>query len=143
MEKVKKSTKKFIGSWQLMEWTAELDNGEIVFPFGEDAKGRITYDKDGYMSVQIMKNRRHLFQSEDPLQAQPEEITEAYNGFIAYCGLYEVNPDMHQILHHIEISSFPNWVGQHQLRHYEFTEDKLILKSDFIGKSRHKLIWKK
>ena len=142
-ENVKMSNEKFIGSWELKEWTAELTSGKIVFPFGEDAKGRITYDDFGNMTVQIMKKNRSQFISEDPLQAQPEEVYEAYNGFIAYCGYYEVNVDNNRVVHHIEISSFPNWVGQNQIRFFEFKDDKLILSTDLIGSSRHKLIWKK
>lgn len=143
MENVKMSNEKFIGSWELKEWTAESAGGKIEFPFGEDAKGRITYDKFGYMAVQIMKNNRSQFLSEDPLQAQPDEVFDAYNGFIAYCGNYEVNVINNQVVHQIKISSFPNWVGQNQIRFYEFKEDKLILSTDIIGSSRHKLIWKK
>ena len=131
----------FIGSWTLQEWTAESTSGKITFPFGNDAKGRITYDDLGNMSVQIMKNNRSKFLSEDPLQAHPDEVLDAYNGFIGYCGKYEVNPN--QVIHQIEISSFPNWVGQNQIRFYEFREGNLILSTDFIGSSRHSLIWEK
>ena len=143
MENMKTSSKKFVGSWELKEWTAELNNGEMVFPFGEEVKGRITYDEKGNMAVQIMKKNMLQFLSEDPLQAQPDEVIGAYNGFIAYCGSYEVNFNNNQVVHQIEISSFPNWVGQNQIRNYEFKEDKLILRTDVIGSSRHKLIWEK
>jgi len=140
---MKTSDKKFVGSWHLLEWTAELNNGEIVFPFGNDAKGRISYDENGNMAVQIMKNNLPKFISEDPLQAQPEEMIESYNGSFAYCGRYEVNHKSDEVVHHIEISSFPNWVGQNQVRYFEFKGDKLILSTDPIGLTRHKLIWKK
>ena len=142
-ENIKMSNEKFVGSWELKEWTAELTDGKVVFPYGEDAKGRITYDEFGNMAVQIMKNNRSQFLSEDPLQAQPDEVLAAYNGFIAYCGNYEVNLNSNQVVHQIKISSFPNWVGQNQIRYFEFNEDKLILSTDIIGSSRHKLIWKK
>jgi hypothetical protein len=80
----KMANEKFIGAWELKEWTAELNGDSIAFPFGEDAIGRITYDSSGYMAVQIMKNNRSKFLSDDPLQAQPDEVVVAYNGFIAY-----------------------------------------------------------
>jgi len=140
---MKTSNKKFVGVWKLKEWTAELNNGQTVFPFGEDAKGQITYDEKDNMAVQIMKNNIPQFLSEDPLKAQPEEMIVAYDGFIAYCGYYEVNLNSNQVVHQIEISSFPNWVGQNQIRYYEFKGDKLILSTDVIGSSRHKLIWEK
>ena len=142
-ENIKNIKGEFVGSWQLKAWTAELSDGKIVFPFGEDAIGRITYDDYGNMAVQIMKNNRSNFLSDDPLQAQSDEVVVAYNGFIAYSGYYEVNVESNQVVHQIKISSFPNWVGQDQTRYYEFKEDKLILSTDLIGSSRHKLIWEK
>lgn len=143
MENMKMKNEKFVGSWELKEWTSRLNDESKVFPFGEDAKGRITYDSNGNMSVQIMKNNRSQFLSEDPLEAQPDEVVVAYNGFIAYCGYYEVNLNSNQVVHKIEISSFPNWVGQNQVRYFKFKDDRLILSTDVIGSNRHKLIWVK
>ena len=133
----------FIGSWELKKWTAELDDGTEVFPFGEDAIGRITYDKHWNMSVQLMKNDRPKFHSEDPLQATPDEMFKAFRDFLSYCGSYEVYNNPNQVVHRINISSFPNWVGQNQIRKFEFMDDKLILSTDTIGSSRHRLVWQK
>ncbi|NND35016.1 MAG: lipocalin-like domain-containing protein [Saprospiraceae bacterium] len=143
MKTIKTFNKKFIGSWELKEWTAELNDGSIVHPFGKDAIGRITYDGHSNMAVQIMKNNRPNFLSEDPLQGQPDEVVTAYGGFIAYCGTFEVLSDANQVVHKIAISSFPNWVGQDQFRNYEFKDDNLILSTNVIGSSRHRLVWEK
>lgn len=137
------TNEKFDGSWELKKWTAELKSGEIVFPYGADAKGILTYDKYGNMAVQLMKNNRPKFSSEDPLNAQPEEVWDAYNGFIAYSGSYEVDTSSNKVIHHIKLTSFPNWVGKNQTRYYEFKDDNLILSTDLIGESKHKLIWEK
>ena len=135
--------KKFIGSWELLKWTAELNDGTEVFPFGEDALGRITYETNGSMSVQLMKNSRPKFLSEDPLQAKPHEVIVAFKDFLSYCGSYEVYKNPDQVVHQIEISSFPNWTGQNQIRKFEFKDDLLILSTDTIGSSRHRLVWQK
>ena len=83
------------------------------------------------------------FLSEDPLQAKNDEILNAYNSFIAYSGSFEVDTNSNQIIHHVDLSSFPNWVGQNQIRYYTFKGDSLILSTDFIGESKHKLTWAK
>ena len=142
-ENVTMSNAKFHGSWELKEWTAELISGEVVYPYGDDAKGIITYDKLGHMAVQVMKNKISNFISEDPLNAQPEEVWDAYNGFIAYSGSYDIDSSSNKVIHHIRLSSFPNWVGQNQIRYYKFKDDYLILSTDFIETSKHKLIWKR
>jgi len=134
---------KFIGSWELKKWTAELNDGTEFFPFGEDAVGRISYDSDSNMSVHIMKNNRPPFHSEDPLNATPDEMFTAFGDFISYCGSYVIYNNPNQVVHQIKISSFPNWVGQNQIRKFEFKDDKLILSTDTIGSSRHRLVWQK
>ena len=133
----------FIGAWELQEWTIEKEDGSIEFPYGEDAIGKINYDGHGQMSVMIMKNNRPLMLSEDPLQSQPNEVLAAFKGFIAYSGNYEVHPHSNQVVHQIKMSSVPNWVGQNQIRKFEFRDDQLILSTDFIGPNKHKLVWRK
>lgn len=142
-EDVTTANTKFDGSWELKEWVAELTSGEMVYPYGEDAKGVLTYDQFGNMAVQLMKSKRPKFLSEDPLSAKPEEVWEAYNGFIAYSGSYEVDTSSNKVIHQIRLSSFPNWVGQNQTRYYEFKDDTLILSTGLIGASKHKLTWEK
>lgn len=136
-------SQQFVGSWELQEWTIESKDGKKDFPFGKDAIGQINYDNNGNMSVMIMKNHRPQLLSEDPLQGQPDEVVVAFKGFIAYSGKYEVNLYSEQVIHQIKISSFPNWVGQNQIRRFEFNEDKLTLSTNFIGQYKHKLTWKK
>ncbi|NQU51283.1 MAG: lipocalin-like domain-containing protein [Bacteroidetes bacterium] len=66
-----------------------------------------------------------------------------YQEFLSYCGRYEVYSNPDQVVHQIKISSFPNWIGQNQIRKFEFKENNLILSTDTIGSSRHKLVWEK
>jgi hypothetical protein len=131
----------FLGSWELESWSAERPTGEIVFPYGTDPIGRISYDANGQMAVQIMKNHRSKFHSEDPLQSEVHEAVAAYHDFMAYCGYYNVNAESNQVVHKITISSFPNWIGQNQVRNYKFSNRKLILTTDPIGTLCHKLVW--
>ena len=137
------NNKQFVGSWELLEWATESIDGRKEYPFGTDPIGQITYESNGSMSVMIMKNNRTRFLSEDPFQGQPDEVIDAFNGFIAYSGIYIVTPGSNQVVHQIRISSFPNWTGQDQIRKFEFHEGKLTLSTDLIGPNRHKLVWRK
>ena len=87
------------------------------------------YDTKGYMSVLLMRTGRAKFVSGDPLGGSSEEIKEAFEGFDAYCGTYEVNAKEGTVTHHVKGSRFPNWEGTDQLRYFEFFGNRLILKT--------------
>ncbi len=118
---------KLVGTWSLLEWTAKSPEGEITYPFGRDAKGRIMYDRLGNMSVQLARNERSLFESDDPWIGTTEEIQTAFLGFFAYYGTYSLDEENRIITHHLGMCSFPNWIGTKQQRFFKFDGEKLIL----------------
>ena len=61
--------------------------------------------------VMIMKQEIRKFNNENPFQGTPEEIIPAYNGFLAYYGIYEILADSNLIIHNLKACSFPNRVG--------------------------------
>src|SRR5687767_13135192 len=111
--------KQFPGLWNLIKWTARQADDQVFYPFGEDAVGQLLYDAKGNMMVEIMRQERKLFASNNFLQGTADEMMSAYNGFVAYCGTYDVDPIAKLVVHHIKISSFPNWVNQDQIRYYD------------------------
>lgn len=133
----------FIGSWELVSWTARQADGQLLYPYGVDAKGQLLYDAAGNMMVEIMKKDRPLFASNDFLHGSTEEITAAYKGFMAYSGTYDIDRAAGTVTHHVRIGSFPNWVGHDQVRHYTFRDNLLILKSPTMGTAQHELTWKR
>jgi hypothetical protein len=46
-------------------------------------------------------------------------------GFVAYAGRYSFHGD--RVVHHVELSLFPNWVGIGQERSVELSGNRLIL----------------
>jgi hypothetical protein len=51
------------------------------------------------------------------------------SAFEAYCGTYEVNAEKRTVTHHVKANRFPNWEGTDQLRYFEFSGTRLILKT--------------
>jgi hypothetical protein len=88
------------------------------------------------MAVNFMSANRRRFASEDRMQGTPEEERSAKKSYQAYSGRYEVRDD--KIIHHVEVSLFPNWVGREQERFYEFEGDRLCLSTEplLYGKTR-------
>ncbi len=117
----------FMGTWKLVSSEFRRSDGQLTYPMGRDAIGIIMYDANGHMSVQIMRPDRPAFASGDQLKGTPMEIKSAFEGFIAYYGVYEVNQGEGTVTHHVEGSSFPNWVGSAQRRFFEFSSNRLTL----------------
>lgn len=122
-----------IGSWKLLSWEIRSSDGVVSMPVGENPRGIITYDGTGRMAVQLMRTDRLRSESSDPFGASPDEIVAAWMGFISYAGTYENDVARKRVVHHLEISSFPNWVGSRQERFYDFDGDLLVLSTPPIS----------
>ena len=118
-----------VGTWKLISAKAQNSDEDVIHPYGEDPSGMLMYDSKGYMFAVLMRPGRSRFVSGDPLGGTSEEIKEAFEGFYAYCGTYEVNAEKRTVTHHLKASGFPNWEGTDQLRYFEFSGTRLILKT--------------
>jgi hypothetical protein len=115
-----------IGTWRLVSWeNRSLVDGQISYPLGKDAAGYIMYNQDGYMFVAIMGPNRLKFAANDLLSGTPEEEAQAEETYVSYCGQYDFDGD--KVVHHVELSLFPNWVGVDQERLVELAGNRLTL----------------
>ncbi len=135
--------KDFLGTWRLVSVETRKEGGE-VYRRGRRT-GYLMYSGDGYMSVAFMKEGRPSFASGDIRGGTVEEKVAAVDGYTSYCGRFEVEGD--RVLHHIEVSLFPNWIGETQARTYELKGDQLTLSTPLmpvggIQLSTH-LIWER
>ena len=117
-------SEKFIGTWKLVSYENRSAD-QVTYPFGVDPVGYIMYNRDGFMAVAIMASKRRRFSSPDPMSIPAEEMVAAASAYISYCGKYEVTED--KVVHLVEVSLIPNWVGEKLERFYKFEEDKLML----------------
>ena len=115
------------GVWKLVSCHTRDSGGKMTYPFGRDAQGRLSYEANGRMAVQLMNPDRPRFSSGDPLLTSEAEVREAFGGYTAYYGTYSVNPDEQTIVHHIEAALLPNWAGTDQKRHLEYDGKYLTL----------------
>lgn len=133
----------FVGTWRLVSIDTRKADGSLHR--SGKRKGYIVYSADGYMSVAFMKEGRSEFVAGDIRGGTVEEKIEAFNGYISYSGPYEVTED--SVYHNIEVSLFPNWIGEKQQRFYEFDGKRLTLSTplQLVGGmqlSSH-LVWEK
>lgn len=137
------SFEQLAGSWGLISFEHVLPSGEVSEPFGDSPSGSILYHADGHMSAQVSVGSPTRFASDDPFRASAEEATEAWQTYFGYWGTFRVYPKKGVVVHRVEGSSFPNWIGSDQVRHFRFDgANRLVLETQ--SSSGHStLIWQR
>jgi hypothetical protein len=143
--------KKFVGVWKLV--TCESKNktsGEVRYPFGRNPVGRITYDQAGRMSALLMNpGRRPVGGSPTRgstaivAEASCEEIREMVTGFTAYLGTFEIDESARTVIHHVQASLIPSWVGKDLRRTYEFTGASQLVLTAASDLGTTRLVWQR
>jgi Lipocalin-like domain len=136
-----------LGTWRLRSWRNVGGDGSVVHPLGEEPVGYIFYNPDGYMSVEIMAAERTPYSVADAFGGTVEERSEAISTYLSYSGPFEVLSDRGAVIHHIEVCSYPNWVGNAQVRFARLEGDQLTLSTKpmmFQGVERSaELLWER
>ena len=114
-----------IGAWILERWRTIYDTGRDIFPMGKDAQGWLLYTPDGYMSAFLSRANRPAFETGEMLSADNHEKVRAWDSFFSYTGRYEIRGT--EVIHHIEGSLYPNWIGDAQVRTMRLDGGRLIL----------------
>lgn len=134
-----------IGTWRLRSWKNLASDGAPVDPLGEKPLGYIFYNHDGYMSVEIMAEHRAPYHDADVFGGTPAERSDAISTYLSYSGPFEVIPEQDTVIHHIEVCSYPNWIGNAQVRYAKLDRDVLVLSTKpmiFQGVERRaELVW--
>ena len=125
---------RFTGHWELVSFISypaeggERDNNYI---------GRIMYDNNDQMSAQGMPK---------DLPARAAQSTTNVAGGFAYWGPVTWDISQNKVTHHVEGSpTRGSWVGEDNVRYYEFTSDGLLKLSirDENGRTTGTLTWKR
>ena len=108
---------RLVGGWRLSDWVSIEDDGSETFPMGQAPAGLLAYSADGTMVALMGRSDRARFAGDDVTGGTDVERASAFASFIGYGGRYEVSDDT--VIHHVEMSLFPNWVGTEQRRQWE------------------------
>ncbi len=133
-----------VGTWRLELWETRSADGDVGHPLGRDAVGYLTYTPDGYVFVAMMRAGRPPYETSDLLGGTTAERAEAAAGYVTYCGRYEIQDG--RVIHRIELSLFPNWVGLDQVRFAELDGDTLTITTAPIaigGTTTNRLVWRR
>lgn len=133
----------FVGSWKLISYESFNPAGEVSYPLGNNAIGRITYDAAGHMSVQIMRPGRPQIEGLIRTGGTAEQVIAAYRGYTAYYGTYRVEEARGVVIHKVEGSLYPNYIGTDQVRRYNFSGNRLTLQAELQQGGHSKLVWER
>jgi len=113
------------GTWSLLGWYNQTEDGRRLYPLGENATGYISYSQDGFVFVQMMASNRAAFTVNDPFSGTVQEDSDAFKSQITYAGPYDYYGD--HVIHRVTQASCPNWIGTEQVRQVEFIDKRLRL----------------
>ena len=114
---------KLVGTWKLVSASSTTSSGERgETPYGPNPVGYLTYTGDGRVTAMISYGGRKSLSFGG---GKLEEQAEAFKTFLAYGGWYTLSGD--KVIHHIEISSIPNYVGKDLVRSVKFQGDQIVL----------------
>ena len=136
-----------LGSWRLEAWRTDYSDGRApTFPYGPDAVGTLLYTPDGRMNASIGRPERERLSSANTRLAPDAEKTAAFDSYFNYAGRFEIRGD--SVVHRVELSLNPNFVGSEQVRRIEFEGNRLTLSAvetdAKTGTLRtHRLIWRR
>ena len=113
------------GHWRLVSAAAYLPGKPAQDSFGPHPSGSLIYTPEGRVSVVISYDGRPRL-SGGRSSAPVEERAQAFATSFAYAGTYELKGDT--VIHHVEVSSYANWVGTDLVRTFVLDHDRLMLR---------------
>jgi len=117
---------KILGVWELQSWETVVDDRVVGYPLGEQASGFLAYHPAGFMSVNISAPNRVRLPVDEPFEGDPKLVALDAKGYLSYCGPFSLVSE-NELIHHLKLCSFENWVGADQHRYAQLNENTLTL----------------
>jgi len=61
--------------------------------------------------------------------------------YVSYAGTYKIVGDT--VVHHVQASLYPDWVGTDLVRSYVFSDNRLTLRAEDPPNATQELVWEK
>lgn len=114
-----------IGTWRLVAWENRDEDGTTEPAFGAGVSGYLIYTAQGYVAAHLMAAGRRPFASPDVTAATPEEACAALQTCLSYAGRFSLSDN--RLSHHVDVCTFPNWVGTTLERVVELQDNRLVI----------------
>ena len=113
------------GRWSLVEaYAIDAAGKRLHDAYGTEPNGMLHYGEDGRMMALVTHGGRAPLDG-DRLAAPAEQRAEAFRSTFAYAGRYRTDGD--RVVHEVEMSTYPNWVGTALVRTLAFEDGAAVL----------------
>lgn len=114
-----------LGTWHLVGWSVQYDDGTLHKPFGDNPSGVLVYSADGGMAV--------CLHDPNPLSEVPT---------FAYAGRYHIEND--KIIHEVLSGTATSMIGSTAVREAEITDQSMVLSVKSAKRRRHdRISWRR
>ena len=113
------------GTWRLENAYERRADGTLTHNYGLHPQGLMMVDAAGRYTIQIFREDRAPFRSNDKAAADAAEYRDAALGSSTHFGSVRIDAGRHQLLFSIEAASFPNWNGKTQVRDFTYRDGLL------------------
>jgi hypothetical protein len=127
----------FLGAWKLVSSEYKYSDGHTTpYPgLGPDAVGFLMYTPSGHMCGQLMKPGRPRWANTNTPTAA--EAASALDGFVSYCGAFEIREKERVMVHLPETAWSPNYPGTTQERPYHLVnQDRFFFRGSGTEKQK-------
>lgn len=118
-----------IGSWRMISLGVGDGPGRIE-PYGPSPNGLMVITADGWFTISITRPDLPRFASGNRERGTAEENRAVVQGSIAYFGTYAIDEASSTITCRIEGTTFPNYLGETQVRRLIFEGDTITYVND-------------
>ena len=127
-----------VGTWRLAG-CVRRSRGRTEHPFGEQPVGLLLYTQDGRMSVHLAFGDREPLSSLDLAELPEAEAALAFRTYLGYAGRYRIRGDT--VVHSVEVSSIPDWVGTELVRRVSTSGEMLVLRTPEERTAEGSVVW--
>jgi hypothetical protein len=121
-------TNPFVGTWKLIAADKLLPDGSRVADYGAEPHGLAIFTADGHFMIDVFRDVRVKFASNDRAKGTPEEYKDASLSASCSFGTYSVDSEASKVTLKLDRSTFPNSDDSTQVRAYELKGDVLSWK---------------
>ena len=136
--------KELVGTWTIVSITLEKD-GKITDLYGPNPQGQRIIDADGHVFYISTRGDLPKFASNNRSAGTPEENKAVVQGSLAYFGTLTANEADKTYTQHIEVCTFPNWIGVERKSSYTINGDELIstTSGSSVGEGTVRVVYKR